>query len=284
MPPLRWLSTCQKSFRAFAGQRFPPATHRAFSTQSQPSFERAELFPLQDNEHIAPTNIPALPFPSPPSSRLWVSSLSSSFLRPKGWHAFESTIEYPYTELTGRELRTVFVSKEDPSKRGFFKTGLTVSAYTIEDREGVALRDLRKIRQVNNFVNDFLIGNRLLDPERKNDGSVETHKDIEVKSKTYHKPNRAHREGFHITRVGYEHKAFAPEGLVGMAPEDMHFEVEWWANDLQGCIFELAFQAPSKDWDLAWNEYGKQMMTADEGHFLCWNRDPIRKKWDPYPQ
>lgn len=264
---------------------------RSFSSDAFQNIERADLYPLQDNSHILPKNLPTLPSElSAPGTteckRMWVSAISSCLLRPSSWHAYESTVTYPYDELTGNPQRNIYLSREDPYRRGFFWTGLTVNAYMIVDDGKAYLGGLRKKREVNNFVNDILVGNRLFDhpPEGQQTRTLPPlEKDITILEKGYFPPNELNRAPFHVTRISYTHENWAPEGVPGLPPRNMRFEVEWWASDTLGEVFEIALQAPTEEWDELWDMYGKHMMKTDVGTILCWSRNQeVKSDWEPY--
>lgn len=240
-------------------------------------FERAPLYPLLNNEHILPTNLPPLPSALHTFARMWITGIGSSLLRPPGWTACESTLDYPWDEVTGNPLRSYFITKENALKRGFYLTGFQMQAYTLDRRNPnikalLVPSDTSGVPSPNEFVNQLLLPSRLF-ADDDTSGAPVCLEGITVDKKAYRQPNAHDRIALHSTKVSYDHVGFVPDGIVNMKPTDIRVEVEWLTHDLTGEIFELSFQAPKHEWDTTWPAIGKHMMRADWGHFLLWNRE-----------
>jgi len=202
----------------------------------------------------------------------WITGIDSAIARPNGWFARESTIEYPWDEVTGNPLRTYYITKEDVQKRFHYSTGLSIASYCIDRQQG-RLKDLAKNKQTNEFVNGVLVPARLF--EQKELGTEapaqpQLNPDIEVLKKKVTHPNFNHRIPAYSTRVSYNHNNYVPDGFLGYPPTDMRFEVEWLAEMNSGWIFEIVFQAPQKEWENTWSQLGRVMTRHDFGMYLRW--------------
>lgn len=248
---------------------FPVAPCRSFSVD--PVYERAPMFPLDDNTHLRPEAVPGLPKKYADCHWTWVTGIDSALMRPPGWRASECTVEQPWADLTGNPLRTSYITSNDLRTQGFIKTGLTVAAYCIDRRNG-NMAEFMKSGEPHKAVDFLLAPIRFSDgiePDPSAENQMPTlNKSIEVIRRRHTPPYPRDRFPVHSTRISYLHKDFVPDGVMGVQPQDTRFEVEYLANDLSGWIYEVVFQAPAPDFEEAWDNYGKMMMSSEKGMFL----------------
>lgn len=257
--------------------RFLKPSNRFFSN-AEPVLETAQLYPLGDNEHILPKSVPALPKKFEESHWVWVSGIDSALLRPPGWFANESTVQYPWEDLTGNPMRVCYITEDDLKVKGFIESGFTVSAYRVDRQQG-QMTEYVKNNKMHVAVETFFAPIRLADP---NQDTEDTNQDgqmtpklnpaIQILKRKATPPFARDRFPVHSTRMSYVHKNFTPEGVMGVKAKDIRFELEWLASDATGWCYEVSFQAPTDVFAEKWDEHGKMMMNTQKGLHLNWRR------------
>lgn len=245
-------------------------------------FERAPMYPLADNGHLRPKNVPPVPKKFEDCSWTWITGINSAILRPAGWHANESTITYPWDELTGNPLRIYYVCPENPKAKGFVESGLTISAYCFDRQQG-QMTEMVKQNKTHTAVDTLLAPIRFSNGEPIEPGQLpKLNPDIKILKRRSRSPNMKDRFPHTSTRISYLHSNFVPDGVLGTKPKDTRFELEWIASDETGWVYEVVFQAPDDKFDEHWKTYGKMMMNTDKGLHLQWRWSHRATSWPRY--
>lgn len=239
------------------------AWRRLFSTE--PIYQSAPLHPLRDNEHLRPANLPA---PKKQGSWTWITGINSALFRPSGWSVYESTIVEPWKNITGNPLRVYYVTKDSPTK-GYFNVGMTVSAFCV-DRQHGEMTHLAKAGRAHLLVDSVLAPMRFSDGTTSPDEAPKILPTIKITNEKTASPDKFDRLPVQSSRFSYTQFEYVPENIAA-PPTTMRFELEWATHIPSNWVFELVFQAPEKEFEAVWNEYGKFMMSTDKGHFLMWD-------------